>query len=190
MLLTHLTESFPKKSKCKTLPSILICSGLKVMAPTVSASPGSFSSPTLRFSAKISQHTVAILLLSSSSASKFFTMCSSISGISLPNCSALLNFSRSFLCLRKAESENQTYLIFPESLSCHLAMYIFSGSQTISFQLPGGFGLSAERFRIMSSSLGPSFHFPRLGCFPLPAKRHEGSAVQLAISISFPSTMA
>ena len=37
-------------------------------------------------------------------------------------------------------SLNQTYLIFPVSLSSHLATYIFCGSQTTPFQLPGGTG--------------------------------------------------
>src|SRR3990170_1971878 len=163
-LLTHLTQSFPKKSKCNTSPSILMCSGLNVIAPTVSASLGSFSSPTLMLGLRISQHTVATFLRPSSSASRFLIMCSSIVAICLPRFSAFLNFSFSRFCLRNAESENQTYLIFPVSLSSHFATYILSFSQIAPFQFPEGrwsFGL--ERFSVTSASLGPSFHFPRCG---------------------------
>ena len=35
---------------------------------------------------------------------------------------------------------------------------------------------SGGKLRMMSSSFGPSFHFPRCGWSPRPAKRHEGSA--------------
>src|SRR4030042_1018608 len=188
--LVHLTASFPKKSKCRTSPSILICSGLRVIAPPVSASPGSFSSPTRMFKLIISQHTVATFLLPSSGETIVFITCSSISRILFPSFSAFLNFSFSLICFKNAESENQTYLIFPESLSSHLARYILSGSQTIAFHSPSGLGMSGDRFKIMSDWLGPCFHLPLFGWSPRPAKRQDGSDVQLAISISLPSTIA
>src|SRR5208283_1848195 len=97
--------------------------------------------------------------------------------ICLPKVSAFWNFSFSRFCLRNAVSLNQTYLILPVNLSSHLATYILSGSQTTPFQCPVGTGISGGRLRIMSSSFGPSFHFPRCGWSPRPAKRHDGSEV-------------
>ena len=154
-----------------------------VIAPTVSASSGSFSSPTLMFGFRMSQLTVATFrLFSSLSCEVLRRMWSSIFPICLPKASAFWNFSFSRFCLRNAESVNQTYLTFPVSLSSHLATYILLGSQTTPFQFPGATGLSFGRLSVMSSSRGPSFHLPRCGWSPRPAKRHEGSAVQFAIS--------
>src|SRR5208283_5977104 len=103
--------------------------------------------------------------------------------ICLPKVSAFWNFSFSRFCFRNAVSLNHTYLILPVSLSCHFATYIFFGSQTISFQSPAGLSTkrlpfsSLGKLRVISFWLGPSFHFPRCGWSPRPAKRQDGSAV-------------
>ena len=47
MVSCHLTLSLPKKSNLTSSSVILMCSRRSVVAPTVSASSGSFSSPTL-----------------------------------------------------------------------------------------------------------------------------------------------
>ena len=162
-------------------------SSRRVMAPTVSASSGSFSSPTLMLGTKISHATVATLRRRFIFGFRFLMMWLHLPDL-FAKVSAFWNFSFSRFCLRNAVSLNQTYLTLPVSLSFHLATYILLGSQ-VTFQ-PSGLGASGERFNVMSSWLGPSFHLPRCGWSPRPAKRHVGSAVQLATSKRWPSTSA
>ena len=189
--LTHLTLSLPKKSKWMVSPTILMCSFRRVMAPTVSASSGSFSSPTLMLGTKISHETVATFRLSTSLSSRFLRICASICLICLPKVSAFWNFSFSRFCFKKrgvAEPDVLDFackFVFP---LCHVHLVGFPND---AFPVPSGFEARlGGKLRIMSCSLGPSFHFPRCGWSPRPAKRHDGSDVQLAISSFCPSTSA
>src|SRR3989344_2494481 len=108
---------------------------------------------------------------------KLSLMCFFSRSYFFPNSLALLNFSISLSCLGKEVSDNQTYFSLPLNLSSHLAIHIKFWFHTICFHFSGGLGASGERFKIISSSVAPSFHFPLNGCLPLPMKIELGSAM-------------
>ena len=85
---------------------------------------------------------------------------------------------------------SQTYFSLSVSLSIHLAIHIELWSFTTSFHLPVGTGDSFPRFSTTSDWDTLGFHLPLNGCCPLPMKRPGGSTNQLAMSTSFPSSIA